>query len=424
MTQSNECKNDMLLLAIREDRPEAVSRFLCDDQAEFRGHHLDAFLRLFYRNNAESQLMVLLDVPRARALLGPVSRYLFRHCIENEMTRAPKRLTDLFRGSHSDTGHSAGELWMDEATWLRLVSISRVNPRVGTCLLGDKPTLETRKDPLQSLSARLTKLWLEDPRIDPARPNLSAERYCPSTSAFGIACSSKDEGMVCAFLSDDRVRRTVAGERGWAVRILELGSMPALDAYLSVSQLAVSLRHVEHAYYLGHLDLARRLLASPKFSTSYCLIELMAEGLVNGYAANVEWIEWLLSLSNACLRVTGHMWRCHRRERAHGTAPASSSTLPLTDRRDVSSQNDYLEEQLRIHVEQCYPPEDKCIRYKGKPFPTWPNDNHPVWSTALSTLRPWIDTIETELLQQDPYLPSDWIHGLLVDYLLGPEHAT
>ena len=418
MSQSTDSTDDPLLDAILDNRPEVVQRLIGTDPAAFRSHHVEKLLDEFHQD-VEPLLMVLLDEPHIHPVLKPHSARLFLRAIECKLTRAPKRLMGLFR---YDQDPPTGAPWMDEAAWLELMSTCSTDPNVGMGLLEGRAVNNTTcssssrgDDPRTSLSARLTALWLEDPRLHPARFNMNA---------FWYACSSfKDEGMAYAILSDERIRLAIRTRSFLPDCILALKSTAILDECLSFWDKPIRLKEVSLCWTRYGTAVARRLLASAQFSP----------GPSERTPRRGGFAEWLGLLSNACLLVTADAWRTYRREHARPlmnplttAQPGGAHRLsakghaPLTTTIESSSR-------LPPAVPASYTPiqaDWKHAASRVQPYVPSIRANHSLRTSSLCMVRPWIDAIESALTGQDSNLPTDWVHGLLVDYLLGPEHST
>jgi len=210
--------------------------------------------------------------------------------------------------------------------------------------------------------------------------------------------------------------------------ILRFRSVELLSSYLAMSTFPLHRPDFFDAWK-EDVDLARRLVASPKFrSLSEC-----ADGIdLPSYRYEPAFVAWLQSLPIACLRITASEWRQDRRTRQWAPLPPvdvslsasihraqvpTASPTPKTGKkrpRDPSSASE-------IDAD-AQPPARK--RHRTDSHDAFVRSDLWTISSALPPVRSWIEVIESTLMEQDPYLPSDWIHGLLVDVLLGPEYTT
>ena len=357
-----------LYLALCYSSPEVLREALDQGKVSLQQHHFNLLVRGIWPPYRDEMLAVLWEHPSSLGLISkmnPTRRWaLLYKGMRSGMAKSTQRLFDILKPS----------LQRSNATWVKAVSCSADCMFFADWHLEDPtfdPSVFDQYAIRYSRSAQLTARLLKDPRVDPTASNLCALRN---------AVFAQDRARVSALLDHPRVQAALNSPQfdshEWLDLLLRLEDVPILDQYLSFCTVPIHPDHLYTAHYLS-FEVGRRLLSSPKLNRLVVLaLPQLAE---RPFPFRLQ---WMTGLQPACLLVPPGLWRQYRRERHAAPKPnesnSTTSTMP-------------------------------CL---------------PARSFIEGYVQPWISAIETNLLQQDPDLPSDWIHGLLVDYLLGPEHAT
>lgn len=420
--------NGLLFDAIEYNQPEVARWLLKQPQVEWTEKHHDRLFHSIKGSDHEELMLVVLH----HATLQPIQAFdLFRRACGYGLERVIHAIFDRYESEHITD-------WLRDE-WPHVVLWAHIRPSIAERFLdhpGFDPSGDRQYGLINSTAAWLTERLLNDPRVD---PTVDFETILFLNA--GMRPFEREQRMAL-FLRDKRIQAAMAKRSyDWLSRVwIPLGSMDLLDRYLSVSTHPIDLLHVWNARTYQSLAIARRLLASARFTT--CSDRHVPR--VN--RANVPWLAWLHDLSNACLRITPAEWRWKRR--CHGNRRNSEQTRYLmnphrdagsTECRSYSGVKRSFSEISAEEFDLMHMP---CKRPRLDEETDVRRDHaHSVWYRAMDTVRPWIMAIDRALCGPDPYddppdaagtsdaskpaevhLPSDLVHGLVVDYVLGPEY--
>jgi hypothetical protein len=427
MATATHDDSEALTTAIVSGEHDAVCRLLASDPSLFGYQHFD----LFRGRSTEAVLLSILRDPRARLALTPYphdaattttpSGYvasLFHLAIYQQRAELARAVIDAFDPS--------GERhWINFYSWTELMR--RAHDLGDSFVPAAVPTqwqppgsTEPQREVILSLEARLTLWWLRRPDV----PDKFGIQHVLCSYLDSTRCHQKD--VIDVLLADPRVQDEL---RTTNVLHIMLGfhSVRILSAYLDVSAFPVDRTDIADAWKKD-AGLARRLVASPKFRP---LSACEKDDDLPAYRYESAFVDWLQSLPVACLRVTASDWRQDRRRRRSALSASATRSFSASVHRAESPTASSVKTSKkrprdRSSVSDVDADGQPPARKRHRPN----SDDAPVrsylWTVSLAMIpvRAWIDAIESTLMKQDADLPSDWIHGLLVDLLLGPEYTT